>query len=244
MNMKSINLIAILVFSLSTVNAGAAAIVNGNFQTGDFSGWNKDTDGAHNDPSFNDFSIVGNPGDYSAQIEVDAFSPPGDLLGTPLDKVFFANTLYQALDLTAASTSTFLLSLDFAVDSEITSQHGSFIADYFFIGLHDGNGNYVDGTGATGSLVDSTDVDGVFSYSLDFTLDNSFVNQTGWSLDFQLVVGLDGPDPDAYASTFLLNSASLTEVEALMVSVPEPGSALIFSFALAGLFIHRRKCAH
>jgi hypothetical protein len=223
--------------SLLATNAFATAIVNGDFQTGDFNGWKKDTDGGGDFSTLNDFSIIGTPGDYSAQIEVDAF----DLTGA-LDEVFFANTLYQELDLTAASTSTFLLSLDFAVDSEITSQNPNFIADYFFIGLNDGTGNYFDGAGAAGFLVDPTDVDGIFNYSLNFTLDNSFANQIGWFLDFQLLVGLDNTYyPDEFASTFLLHSASLTEVKATIVSVPEPGSAILFSFGLAGLLIHRRK---
>jgi hypothetical protein len=243
-NMKIINVITLLACSLLATNTYAAAIVNGDFATGDFTGWEKDTDGFGDFSTLNDFTIIGN----SAQIEVDAFDPAGDVFGTPLDEVFFANTLYQALDLSAASTSTFLLSLDFAVDSEITSQNPDFIADYFFIGLNDGNGNYVDGTGGTGFLVDSTDIDGAFSYSLDFTLDNIFANQTGWFLDFQLGVGLGGFGPDAYASTFLLNSASLTEVLAPVLAGPqvvsEPASVLIFSLGLAGLLIHRRKRAH
>lgn len=232
-------LITLAACSLLATNAFATAIVNSDFQTGNFNGWKKDTDGFGDFSTLNDFSIIGTPGDYSAQIEVDAFDFTG-----PLDEVFFANTLYQELDLTAASTSTFLLSLDFAVDSEITSQNPNFIAiaDYFFIGLNDGTGNYLDGAGAVGFLVDPTDVDGVFNYSLNFTLDNSFANQIGWFLDFQLVVGLDNTNfSDEFASTFLLHSASLTEVKATIVSVPEPGSAILFSFGLAGLLIHRRK---
>ena len=240
--MKTISFISLLTCGLLATHSNAALITNGDFATGDFSAWSKDTDGAGDISTGNDFSVVGSVGDYSAVIEVDAFDAPGDFFAVPLDDVWFANTLYQELDLSAAPGSTFLLSIDFAVDSEIDSADQAFIADYFAIGLNDGSGNYFDENGALGFLFDPSNIDGAFSYSLDFTLDNSFANQTGWFLDFQLAVGLDDfGSSDAFASTFILNSVSLTELSSTDVS--EPGTALIFSFGLAGLLLRRKKHA-
>jgi hypothetical protein len=240
--MKIIRFITLLTCGFLAIQTNASMITNGDFATGDFNGWSKDTDGFGDISTGNDFSITGTVGDYFAVIEVDAFNPPGDFFGAPLDDVWFANTLYQELDLSGASDSTFLLSIDFSVDSEIDSSDLAFFADYFVIGLNDGSGSYFNETGAAGFLFDPTNIDGALSYSLDFTLDNSFANQTGWFLDFQLAVGFDDFGfSDAFASTFILDSVSLTEVQSTDVS--EPGSALLFSFGLAGLFLRRRKHA-
>jgi hypothetical protein len=220
---------------LASTSAFGGAIVNGDFSSCDYSGWQKDTDGFGDVSLGNDFSMVNNAGDCSASINVDHFDPAGDFFGTPIDEAFFANTLYQELDFSAAADSTFSLEIDFSVDSEV----GSSVADYFLIGLNDGLGNYYDQTGGLGFLYAPTDIDGAFSQVLSFELDNSFVNQGGWFLDFQLNIGLDDFGfSDAFGSTFLLNSVSLTEVENV---VPEPAALSLLSLGLIGLYLRKKR---
>lgn len=241
MNMKPINLIAMLVFSLSTVNVGATAIVNGNFQTGDFSGWSKDTDGLGDFSSGNDFSILGSGSDFSAKIEVDHFSTPGDMFSTPVDDVFFAaNTLFQELDFTTSLNNSFMLNIDFSVMSQLTSADAAFIGDSFLIGLNDGTGSYYDQNGNLGFLVAPSEIDGVFSQTLSFELDNSFANQSGWFLEFQVGLGFDDDfNTDAFGSSLLLNSVSLLDTPTAEVAAP--ATLLMFSFAMVGLCVGSRK---
>ncbi len=47
----------------------AVSLANGNFATGDFTGWTLDTDGGPGSSS--DFSVIGAPGTYSARIGAD-----------------------------------------------------------------------------------------------------------------------------------------------------------------------------
>ena len=229
----------LLALGLASANVSAAAIVNGDFASCDYSGWQKDTDG-FGDVSFgNDFAMQNNGMDCSAEINVDHYAPAGDFFGSPIDEAWFGNTLYQELDFTAAADSAFLLEIDFAVDSEITSADPSFVADYFLIGLNDGLGNYFSEEGELGFLYDPTDINGALSQTVSYEIDNSFANQTGWFLDFQLNIGADDSGfSDAYGSTFLLNSVSLTEVDAV---VSEPAAAWLLSLGLMGLFVRNRR---
>lgn len=233
--MKLTTGLTLLTLCLASSNTFGAAIVNGDFASCDYSGWEKDTDGFGDVSVGNDFSMVNNGTDCSASINVDHFDPAGDFTGTAIDEAFFANTLFQGLDFTAAADSTFSLEIDFSVDSEL----GSSIADYFLIGLNDGSGDYYDQTGGLGFLYDPTDINGLFSQVLSFELDNSFVNQGGWFLDFQLNIGLDNFGfSDAFGSTFLLNSVSLTEVENV---VPEPAALSLLSLGLLGLYLRKKR---
>lgn len=237
--MKLTTGIALLTICLASSNTFGAAIVNGDFASCDYSGWQKDTDGFGDVSAGNDFSIVNNAGDCSAAINVDRVNPAGDVTGTPIDEALFANTLFQGLDFTAAADSTFSLEIDFSVDSEITSSSVAFIADYFLIGLNDGIGNYYDQTGGLGFLFAPTDINGAFSQVLSFELDNSFVNQSGWFLDFQLNIGVaDTGFSDAFGSSFLINSVSLNEVENV---VPEPSVLGLLSLGLLGLYIRKKR---
>jgi hypothetical protein len=237
--MKLTTGIALLTICLASSNTFGAAIVNGDFASCDYSGWQKDTDGFGDVSAGNDFSIVNNAGDCSAAINVDRVNPAGDVTGTPIDEALFANTLFQGLDFTAAADSTFSLEIDFSVDSEKTSGSVAFIADYFLIGLNDGSGNYYDQTGGLGFLFAPTDINGAFSQVLSFELDNSFVNQSGWFLDFQLNIGVDDNGfSDAFGSSFLINSVSLNEVENV---VPEPSVLGLLSLGLLGLYIRKKR---
>ncbi len=237
--MKTITHIIILILSIAYAGNIQANIINGDFGTCDFTGWQKDTDGFGDVSTGDDFSIVNNAGDCSAAINVDRFNPIGDPLGTPIDEAFFANTLFQELDFSAAASSTFLLEMDFSVDSQLTSADPFFIADFFSVSLHDGAGNFFDETGSLGFLFDTTDIDGFSNQVLSFEIDNSFVNQTGWLLEFQLGIGVDNFGfTDAFGSSLLLNSVSLTEVTNV---VSEPNLSWLFSLGLIGLVMRNKR---
>ena len=107
--MKLTTGLTLLTLCLASSSTFGAAIVNGNFSSCDYSGWSKDTDGFGDVSTGNDFSIINNAGDCSASINVDHFDPAGNIMGIAVDEAFFANTLYQELDLTAAGDSTFSL---------------------------------------------------------------------------------------------------------------------------------------
>lgn len=205
----------------------ATAIINGDFATCDYTGWQTDTDGGLS--ASNDFTIVGSSPTCAASINVDYQDT----------EAFFANTLYQQLDFTAASNSTFMLTMDFMVDSELSSLDPDFIADYFIVGLFDGLGNYYNETGNIGFLVADTDINGASSFNLNFILANSFVNQTGWSLDFQLNLGADGTGfTDFGGSSLILNNVALSEIP--QRAVPAPGSLALFALGFVGLMLRKK----
>jgi len=230
--MKLTTGLTLLTLCLASSNTFGAAITNGDFSSCDYSGWSKDTDGFGDVSTGNDFSMVNNAGDCSAEINIDHFSTPGDVFSSPIDDAWFANSLSQELDLTAAVDSTFSLEIDFSVDSEVDSSNPDFFADYFLIGLSDGI-DLFNGDGLLGSFYEA-DIDGFLNYSLTFEIANSFVNQSGWFLDFQLLTTIDG-----YGSSFILNSASLTEVESS--EVPEPAALSLLSLGLLGMYIRKKR---
>lgn len=215
-----------------TSQAMASAIINGDFATCDYSGWQKDTDGFGDVSASDDFTMVGSSPNCAASINVDYQNT----------EAFLANTLYQQLDFSAANDSTFLLTMEFDVNSVFSDVDAGFIADYFVIGLFDGLGSYYDETGALGFLVADTDINGSDSYSLSFNLDNWFVNQTGWSLDFQLNLGADfDGNTDFGGSSLIINNVSLTEVPSQAVSAP--GTVSVFALGLLGLMLRRKSAA-
>jgi len=220
-------LVLLVVSLFISINTFAGVIENGDFSTCDYSSWQTDTDGFSG--SANDFFINNNGSSCNAEIQVDHF-------GTVTNDAFFANTLFQALDFTGTASSTWLLSIDFAVNSEITSNDPLFIADYFMFGLNDGAGNYFNETGNTGFLVDPTDIDGLFEQTLSVELSSSFTNTSGWFLDLQLNLGVDGFGwTDAFGSSLFINEVSLVEKLADSTPVPEPSTLLIFALGLIGL---------
>lgn len=227
--------------TLLTIAAHAGTITNGGFSSCDYSGWGKDTDGAGDISLGNDFEIDAQGSNCRVAINVDYFDPAGDPFGTPISEAWFANTLYQELDLAGNADSTWALTIEFEVRSEETSQDPLFVSDYFLFGLNDGLGNYYDQAGALGFLVDPTDIDGSFTDSLTFELDNSFTNMSGWFLDAQLNVGVDlFGMPDGFGSTLYINEVTLVEVKTPAIDVPEPSTLALFALGLLGLG-RRRK---
>jgi hypothetical protein len=205
----------------------AAMITNGYFtHSCSLNDWQTDTDGFVG--GVNDFTIDGSAPNCAASINVDYANT---------DVYYAANTLFQNLDLSAEVGSTFLLTMDFSVNSELTSNFQGFIADYFFVGLFNGS-DYYNQNGGLGFLVAPTDINGSANYSLSFELDNSFANQTHWSLDFQVLLGIDGFDTDFSGSSLAISNVSLTEQK---VQVPAPSSVALVALGLFGLVARRNK---
>ncbi len=221
--------IAVLGLFIATVTQSHAAFINnGDFNNNcSLSGWNQDTDG-DGDINSADFAINGIAPNCTADIHVGDWAT---------SDAFFSNTLWQDLDLSGASDSTFMLSMDFSVDSDIDNSEPLFFADYLIIGLGVGSSDYFDENGLLGSLF-SLDIDGFADFSLDFELNNSFVNQAGWSLEFQM-----NDTFDSFGSLLSISNVSITEVLAPVTDVPEPTSLAIFALGFAGLF-SRRKLAN
>jgi hypothetical protein len=238
---KFLSTTSLALATLLTFNTHAGMIINGDFSSCDYSGWQKDTDGAGDISFGNDFEIDASGSNCRAAVNVDYFDPAGDPFGTPISEAWFANTLYQELDLTGNADSTWALTIEFEVGSEGTSQDPFFVPDYFLFGLNDGLGNYHDQTGALGFLVNPTDIDGSFRDYLTFELDSSFTNSTGWFLDAQLNVGVDQFGmPDGFGSTLYVNEVTFTEIKAPVTGVPEPSTLAIFGLGLLGL-VNREK---
>jgi len=219
---KTIKKIALLgMFIFSAPQALGAVITNGNFSDScNLSGWNQDTDG-FGDTGNADFAINGSAPGCTADVNV------GDWSTSP---AFVGNTLSQTLDLTGADDSTFLLSMDFSVDSMLTSIDPDFFADILTINLT--------GTAGFPDIMFETQIDGFADYSLDFVLDSSFANDEFWDLEFVMLDGFD-----SFGSTLSIRNVSLTEMLAPVNDVPEPTSLAIFALGFAGL-IARRKHAN
>jgi len=229
MNKIKKGLAALGLLMVAASQSQAALITNGNFfESCELSSWNQDTDGEGDIGNNVDFNINGSGSNCTANVSV------GDWDYSP---AFFANTFWQELDLTGASDSTFLLSMNFSVDSVLTSIDGDYIEDYLIIALGDGTGAYFDEHFQSGSLFEMA-IDGFSSFALNFNLDSSFVNKTGRSLEFQMIDGWD-----TFGSTLSINNVSLTEVLAPAIDVPEPTSLTLFALGFAGLFT-RRKLAN
>ena len=213
----------------------AAALTNGDFETGDFTGWSLDTDGFPG--SGNDFKVVGSPGSYSARVEADYWDPPGDIFGTPLNDVFFANTLYQELDTTVVPGEEILLSFDWVFNGEDGDPSSS---EIFFVGLNDGTGDYYGADGTLGFLIDPTTSygNGSFTTLLDVA---RFGNASGWYLDFQLGVGADAfGEPNGVGSFVEISNVGL---EAVRASAPTPATWLLLAAGVLGAAKARKRSA-
>ena len=220
-------ILAGLLLACASVSLHAAMITNGDFANScNLNGWQTDTDGAAG--GVNDFTIDGSAPNCRASINVDYDG---------ITEVYYSgNTLYQSLDLSGNADSTFLLSMDFSVSSQITSNDQGFIADYFIVALFDGT-DYYNQNGDLGFLVSPTEINGDQQYNLSFELSSDFANQTNWSLDFQVLLGLEDFDTDFFGSTLSISNVSLTEQQ---VSVPAPASFALLAVSLFGLSARRK----
>ncbi|MDN4504303.1 PEP-CTERM sorting domain-containing protein [Alteromonadaceae bacterium BrNp21-10] len=223
--MKKLKYAVLILGCALTSQLQAAAITNGDFATCDFSGWQQESDFGAPLAGSNDLSINGSTPNCSAQMNVD-FGGAND--------AFVYTALSQELDLSGATDSSFLLTLDFDVSSDLTSPDPSFIADYFFVGISNGTGNFTSG------LFTTADVDGSLDYNLSFLLDSSFANQNGIFVEFDLFLGVDLDNrTDFSGSSLNINNVSLVEVA--VPQVPEPSTLAIFALGLAGLATYRKK---
>jgi hypothetical protein len=225
-NMKIINVIALLACSFFATNSHANAIVNGDFATCDFTGWQQDTDfGAG---SFgNDFEIVGAPTDCAAQLNVDYADT----------SAFFYNSIFQDLDLSVAAGSGLTLSFDWTFDGEEANYFPEDGRDYWQAAIGDGTGDLFGADGQLGFLYEGFDYDAQ-SFSAD--LNSSFFNQAGWSLEFQLLAGLD---VNFLGSFLQIDNVQLNSFQLPSTSVPEPATLLLLPLGMMGLYLRRKRGA-
>jgi len=226
---------AALLFPLALALAPAALAVNltnGDFGTGDFTGWTRDTDGGPG--GSRDFSIVGSPGAYAAQLQADYWSDPGNTASTPRNTVLFANTLVQELDTTLSPGAAMRLTFDWL----FTGEDGDLASgDTFSVALNDGQGNLYGADGLLGFLIDPSRLygNGTYSAVLDRT---RFGNQAGWFLEVQLGVGVDeSGQPNGFGSTVQFSNAALTQ----FYDAPAPAPLALVLLGLPLLARRARK---
>ena len=214
---------------IAGISSANAAITNGDFSTGDYSGWMTDTDGMAG--SENDFFIQDIDGGYRAEIQVDYWN------NVPND-AFIANTLYQEMDLTVDEGYGINLSFDW----EFTGEDGDLdIGDYWFAAFGDGSGNYYDANGDQGFLVEESSEYGAGSFAVD--LGESLLNQNGWTIEFQLLPGLDSEiwDVNYLGSSLFIDNVSLSIYELPVTEVPEPPFFMLAAFGVLALIRVRRR---
>lgn len=222
---------ALLIAAALAPSLVQANFMNGDFETGDFSGWSQDTDGSGPPAPLNpDFQVVtpGISGTFAGRIEADYWSVLGDTGSMPLDSVVFSNTLFQALDTTVAPGFELLLSFDW----EFGGQEPGSPDEDVVIGLFDGS-DFFDADGNLGFLLSATSYgSGTFSG----VLAPSYNNAAGFSLDFQLNAGFNG-----YGSYLLVDNVSVTQQ-----AVPLPPTLLLLAPPLGLIGVlrtrSRRRC--
>jgi hypothetical protein len=217
--MKVKELLSVVFVLLFSVNAYSDIISNGDFQSCDFQGWQKDTDGFGDPGGTGDFGINNNSGDCSAVVSVDILEGA---------TAFNANTLFTALDLTVAS-GDFQLSFDWDFSG---LDDGSLSADNFFVSLSNGTGTLFNANGEHGHLIEPTSSYDSGSFSV--ILDPSFYNQSNWTLDFTVQGGFNAT---SVSSKLNIDNVFLTSVT---TQVPEPSTLIMLFIAVAGLIGQQR----
>ncbi|WP_018984152.1 hypothetical protein [Salinimonas chungwhensis] len=204
--MKNLFALATLSSLLVYLPNAEASIVNGDFATCDFSGWQQDTDGLGAPGNTADFTIANDAGNCSANIMVDDMTT---------STAFYANTLFTGLDL-SASENDLTLSFDWTFSgTDGDAQAG----DYFSVYLSDGSGAPFNAQGMPGYLIDP-----VSSYGSDsFTavLDSSLYTMSNWTLEFQLFDAFS-PTDEPLMSVLNIDNVQLT-AQAVAVSAPATG---------------------
>lgn len=219
--MKTTPKILTLLCLLLASGAQASLISNGDFQSCDFTAWDRYTDGVSNTAPTGDFNIVNNGGDCQAQINIDFLNGA---------TAFYANTLSTQLNLSAAVNSQLWLSFDWDFAG---FDDGSDIADQFFVNFIDSLGNMTGADGNLGFLIDPTNTYGAGTFSM--MLDSSLNNQSGWFLDINLEGGYT---PDSFSSTLFINNVALTAVP---TDVPAPPMAALLLLGAAALYTRRKQ---
>jgi hypothetical protein len=202
-------------------SARAAGVTHGDCHT--VAGWTRDTDGSPGGGS--DIAVVGSPGDYACRIKADYFTKAGHITSTPLNAVFLANTLHQTLDTSALPGEQLYLTFRWILDGQDGDPAAS---ETFLVGLNDGSGALFGADGLPGHIVAPTSSygNGLVTVALDQT---AFNNVGGWSLDFQLAVGVD---PDTYQP-----NALGSHVDIKTVSLPEPSGSTQLLVGAATLIV-------
>ena len=215
----------LFILALSLIStAQAAPIVNGDFSKG-FDNWLIDTDGGAG--STNDFSSSGGV----ARIEADFYDVAGDLFSSPINDVFFGNTLSQDLDFSGSSAPV-SLSFDYMFggeDGDVT------IGERFSVFFSDSFGTAYGTDGSLGFLIDPTSnySSGSFSVQIDPA---DFVSINNLNLSFLLEVGADSFGINNGLGSFLtIDNVSLGAV----APVPEPSTLILLLIGSTALLSRR-----
>lgn len=204
-----------------------ASIMNGDFSNG-FNSWVMDTDGGSGANS--DFSIVNG----AARVEADFYSTPGDLTSTPLNEVFFGNSLLShTIDLTGSS-APLTLQFDYRFDGEDGNSDGG---ERFSVFFSDNAGNAYGADGQLGFLLaPTTDYDtGTFLAQIN-PLD--FSSLVDLNVSFLLEVGTNSAGlNNGLGSAFTLDNVSLSPA----VPISEPAMLSLMLMGLGTLIYRRRK---
>lgn len=203
-------------------SALGVSVINGDFGTGDFTGWMLDTDGAASSGS--DFSVVNTPGGRQARIDVDYWRSPGDIASAPVSEALVYNALFQELDTALAPGNLIRLSFDWLFTGEDGAND---TGDIFSVGLNDGTGDLYGADGLLGFLISPTNLYG--SGNVDTLLDSGRFANAGWLLEFQLLIGSDaGGSPNGLGSSLYIANVQVAE----FTPTPVPGPLSLLSLAL------------
>ena len=177
-----------------------ADLVNGDFETGDFTGWTTDTDGSGAPtPLAPDFQVIDNGGNHQGRLEADYWSTPGDTTSTPQDQVMFSNTLFQGLGTVDPSTRL-QVTFDYTFAGQVTPPN-----ENVQVGFTDGT-DFYGSDGQLGFLLSLTDAaSGSFQVEFDPAVFANLGGIQSFNLGFQLNAGFDGQ-----GSYLLLDNIAVT----------------------------------
>lgn len=213
---------SLLLTAVITLPAFGAPITNGDFESCTFDGWQKDTDGWGDTSVGQDFVVTNAAGNCAGTIQIDSTET----------EAFFANTLFQSIDIGSASS----LSFDITINSLLSSSSSGFIADYFVVAFGDGSGAFYDADAQLGTIIEQQ-INGLASFSLNIMLSEALSSMANLTLEFQLLpgVGIDGFTDGGLSSLTVDNVAFNT------FDVTAPTTLFLISSSLLALSLRRRK---